>query len=235
MLLQPRDRALSTASLSSMTLPARQPPSAVTSTVAWASSMRSLSDMRRKPAEHHRVDGANARAGVHRDDGLGGHRHVDDHPIALLHAQRTQCIGKAADIGVQFAVGHVANVARFAHECQGRLVAPLLEVHVEAVPGNIQLAVDEPAVVRGVRFIERDRERLVPAQLALRLAGPEPLVICGRIGAQGGQILGFQARPGGKFGGRGEASFFYENGFDVLVAHKVRSVNRNALSTVSRV
>ena len=49
MLRQPCDSALSAASLSSMILPARQPPSAVTSTVACASSMRSLSDIAENP------------------------------------------------------------------------------------------------------------------------------------------------------------------------------------------
>ncbi len=216
-----------------MILPARQPPSAVTSTVACASSMRSLSDMRGKPAEHHRMDGADARAGVHRDNRFGGQRHVDDHAIARLHSQRAQRVGEPADIGMQLAIGHVAHVAGLADEGERRLVTPLLEVHVEAVPGNVQLAVHEPAVVRGPGIVERDAERLVPAQLVLRLAGPETLVVGGRFAAHGSNIGRFQAGPGGKVGGRGKASFFDENGFDVLVAHKTRSVNRNAFRTVS--
>ena len=42
--------------------------------------------VRREPAEHHRVHRAQPRAGQHRDDGLGHHRHVDDDAIALLDA-----------------------------------------------------------------------------------------------------------------------------------------------------
>ena len=40
--------------------------------------------VRGKAAEHHRVDGADAGAGEHRDGRLGDHRHVDDHAVALL-------------------------------------------------------------------------------------------------------------------------------------------------------
>ncbi len=36
-----------------------------------------------EPAEDHRVHRAEPRAGQHRDDGLGHHRHVDDDPVAL--------------------------------------------------------------------------------------------------------------------------------------------------------
>ena len=88
MLRQPCDSALSAASLSSMTLPARQPPSAVISTRGRGILDAVLERHRRETAEHHRVDGADARAGVHRDDGLDGQRHVDDDAIALLHALR---------------------------------------------------------------------------------------------------------------------------------------------------
>src|SRR5262245_55148363 len=49
MLLQRCESALSAVSLRSMFLPAQQPPSAVTRTVAPASSMRSLSDMAENP------------------------------------------------------------------------------------------------------------------------------------------------------------------------------------------
>ena len=127
----------------------------------------------------------------------------------------------------------MAHVAGLADEGERGLVTPLLEVHIEAVPGNIELAVHEPAVVRGPGFVERDAERLVPAQFVLRLAGPETLVVGRRFAAHGSDIGRFQAGPGGKVGGRGKTSFFDENGFDVLVAHKTRSVNRNAFRTVS--
>ena len=42
--------------------------------------------VRREAAEDDGVHGADSRARQHRDDGLGNHRHVDDHPVAALHA-----------------------------------------------------------------------------------------------------------------------------------------------------
>ena len=202
-----------------MILPPRQPPSAVMSSAAPASSMRSLQRQRRETAEHHRVDRADARAGVHRDDGFRRHRHVDDDAVARLHAVREQRIGEAAHVGVQLAVGHVAHVARLAHEGDRGLVAALLEMHVEAVVGDVELAVDEPAVVRRLRLVQRHGERLVPAQLGLRLARPESLVVRGGLGAQRRDVAGFQAGLGGEFCGRGKTPFFDENGLDVLVIH----------------
>ena len=43
--------------------------------------------VRREPAEHDRVHGAEPGAGQHGDHGLGNHRHVDDHPVALADAE----------------------------------------------------------------------------------------------------------------------------------------------------
>jgi hypothetical protein len=99
----------------------------------------------------HRADTG---ARVHGNDRLGRHRHVDDHAIAGLYAEREQRVGKAADIGVQLAIRNVAHVARLADEGDGGLVAALLEMHVEAVVRNVELAVAEPAIVGGVRAVE---------------------------------------------------------------------------------
>ena len=44
--------------------------------------------VRGEAAEDHRVDGAEPRAGQHRDDGLRHHRHVDDDPVALADPER---------------------------------------------------------------------------------------------------------------------------------------------------
>ena len=178
-----------------------------------------LERQRREPAEYHRMNRADARAGVHRDNRLDGQRHVDDHAVALLHAQRLQRVGEAAHVGMQLAIGHVAHVARLAHEGDRGLVAALLEVHVQAVVRNVQLAVDEPAVVRRPGLVQSDGERLVPAQLGLRLAGPETLVVRGRFGLEPGHVGRLQAGSVGEFVGRGETSFFDENGFDVLLIH----------------
>ena len=49
---------------------------------------------RREPAEHHRVHGAEPRAGQHRDDRLGDHRQVDHDPVALAHPELAQHPGE---------------------------------------------------------------------------------------------------------------------------------------------
>jgi hypothetical protein len=60
--------------------------------------------LRREAAEDDGMDGAHARAGEHRNRGLGDHRHVDRDAIAFLHAEPAQRIAEAADLLVQFPV-----------------------------------------------------------------------------------------------------------------------------------
>ena len=43
--------------------------------------------LRGETAEHHRMHRADARASEHRDDRLGNHRHIDQHPIARRDAE----------------------------------------------------------------------------------------------------------------------------------------------------
>ena len=57
----------------------------------------------REPAEHHRVHGAQSRARQHRDDGLGDHRHVDHHAVALADAEVAQHAGEPRGLVEQFA------------------------------------------------------------------------------------------------------------------------------------
>ena len=128
---------------------------------------------RREAAEHHRVNRADAVAGVHRDDDLGHQRHVDDDAVAVLHALRAQRVGEAAHFGVQLAVAQAARVARLALEDDGGLVAALGQVHIQAVVRDVQPAVGEPAVVGRLGVIEAHREGLVPDELAARQVRPE--------------------------------------------------------------
>ena len=82
-LAQPPRSASSVLALSSTALPPRQPPSAVITSLAAGVLDAVLERRRREAAEHHRVDGADAGAGVHRDQHLRHHRHVDDDAVAL--------------------------------------------------------------------------------------------------------------------------------------------------------
>ena len=54
---------------------------------AWQSSMRVASSFGREAAEHDRMDRADARAGEHREQRLGHHRHVEDDAVALGDAE----------------------------------------------------------------------------------------------------------------------------------------------------
>ena len=66
--------------------------------------------VRREPAEHHRVDRADARAGEHRVGRLRDHRQIDGDAIALLDVAVAQDIGEPADLVVQLLVGDVLRL-----------------------------------------------------------------------------------------------------------------------------
>src|SRR6185312_11868576 len=52
----------------------------------------------REPAEHHGVNGTDARAREHRDGRLGDHRHIEGDTVAPLDALRFEHIGELADL-----------------------------------------------------------------------------------------------------------------------------------------
>ena len=58
-----------------------------------------------KAAEHHRMDGADARAGEHGDHRFRHHRHVEDDAVALLDAEVAQHGAEQLHLGQQAAVG----------------------------------------------------------------------------------------------------------------------------------
>ena len=89
-----RTSASSATCLSGTICPRRYPPSAVTSSRACASLMRSRSDFGAETAEDDAVNGADARAGEHRDRELGHERHVNRHAIALPDAERLEDVGE---------------------------------------------------------------------------------------------------------------------------------------------
>ena len=125
----------------------------------------------------HAVDGADAGTGQHRDDALRGEGHVEDHAIALLHAQALEGVGEAVHLAVEAVVGVGALVAILAHPQQGSLVAAIaVHVAVDAVDRGVQLPADEPGVVGGVE-LEDLRPGLGPVQ------GP------GLLGPEGGRIF----------------------------------------------
>ena len=103
----------------------------------------------RKSAEHHRMRRADPCAGLHRDDTLDRHRHVDEHPIALPNAERLQAVRKTANALMKLAIGYFRDSAVVRLENDRDLVrVAVLEVAVEAVVRDVELAVVEPLVER---------------------------------------------------------------------------------------
>ena len=141
----------------------------------------------REAAEHDRVDGADARAREHRDCCLGNHRQVDRDAIAFLHAQAAQRVAEPADPVIQLAISDARRFIRVvAFVDERRLVAALRQVTIEAVVGNVQLAVVEPADAEVTR-IETDildlRVRLHPVEPSSH-AAPERLRVIHRLGVR---------------------------------------------------
>ena len=122
----------------------------------------------REAAEDDRMNRADARAGEHRRRGLGNHRHVDHHAVAALHPALEEQVGQAAGLVEQFAVSDGAAFAGLVGlEDERRLVAMLGDVAVEAIDGEVERPVLEPADAE-VRLAERpiagDRRHPVPRQ-----------------------------------------------------------------------
>ena len=118
-------------------------------------------------SEDHGVHGADARDGEHGDDGLGDHGQVDGDAVAGLDAEAGEQVRGALHLGRELGIADVAAVAGLALPVDGDAVAVAGEhVPVEAVVGDVQLAVLEPGRERRVGPVEGLRERLVPVQLA---------------------------------------------------------------------
>ncbi len=128
-------------------------------------------------AEDDRVDGADAGAGQHGDDGLRHHRHVDGDAVALLDAEALQGVGEQVDLAVEVPVGEHAPVAGLALPDDGGLVALAgLDVAVAAVVAGVDLAADEPPGVRRVPL-----QRLLP--------GLEPVQPLGGVLPEADRVL----------------------------------------------
>ncbi len=134
----------------------------------------------REAAEHHRVNGADARAGEHGVGRLGNHRQVDRDPVALLDAVRLQNVGELAHALMQLAISDLLFLGRIvAFPNDGDLIATRRQMAVNAIGGNVERAVLEP-LDRNVAGTERGvlhlRVRLDPVDPAADLA-PETLGI----------------------------------------------------------
>ena len=132
-----------------------------------------LQALGRKAAEHHRVRGANAGAGLHGHHAFDCHGHVDDDAVALFHAHAFEHVGKLADLGVQFFVSDVGHLAVITFKDDGfLLLGGCAQMAVQAVVRGVDQAVGEPLVKRCVRLVQGLGEGLFPAEVLAGQAGP---------------------------------------------------------------
>ena len=137
----------------------------------------------REAAEHHGVDGADARTGQHGIGRLRDHRHVDRDPVALHDVAVAQDVGEAADLVMQLLVGDLLVVLGIVAFPDDRdLVGARRQMAVDAVVGDVGDAVLEPFdrdVLRTVGGVLDLGRRAVPVDALGRL-GPEPVRVLDR-------------------------------------------------------
>ncbi len=175
--------------------------------------------LRPHPGVDDAVDRADPGAGQHGDDPLRHQRHVEDDPVALLHAQPTERVGEPVHLAVQPVVRERPLLAVLAHPDHRRLVpARAVDVTVDAVQRGVQLPAHEPAVLRRVE-VQHVVVRLDPVE-RLGLLGPERrrirgrrlslgLVVDGRLVREplrrlDGGLFGHQRLDGALMGGYGD-------------------------------
>ncbi len=163
------------------------------------------------------MDGADARTGLHRDDGLDRHRHVEDGAVAGLVALRLQAIGKAADTLVELAIRHPGDLAVVALEDDRGTALDLgAEVAVEAVMRDVHLAIVEPLVERRLAVVERAGEGFVPDQVLARETPPESKMVPVRLRAHGPVLVHpGDVRLGAECLARRELPPFLKHGIDL--------------------
>ena len=131
-------------------------------------------------AEHHRMHRADARAGQHRHDRFGDHRHVDQDTVARLDAEVLQHGGERRRLVQEFAVAQrPLRSGDRAIVIERRLVRPAaFHVAVERVVAGVDAGVGEPAAVDSRVRVEDSLRRADPGDL---LGGFRPKRL--RIGA----------------------------------------------------
>src|SRR5205823_10494276 len=116
---------------------------------------------------------ADARAREHRHRKLGDHAHVDPDVRSPLDAQLLERVGEADDVLLELAEGDLlAVLLRLALPEEGDLVLqPALDMAIDAVEADVELAAKKPLGVRGLPLVELGPgfEEGDP----LRLGGPE--------------------------------------------------------------
>src|SRR4051794_26019319 len=125
---------------------------------------------------------ADPRAREHRDDDLGDHRQGDPDDGAPADAAAFERVREPLDIAQELGIGDVALLPLLAVPVEGdSLAIARLDVTVEAVVGDVQLAVLEPLVERWVRVVQDLLGLREPVKELARLLGPERLEVSFRL------------------------------------------------------
>ncbi len=155
-------------------------------------------------AEDHGVDGADPRARQHGDRGLRDHGHIDANPVALPDAAGFEHITQLAYLPVQLAVGELAVLSGIvAFPQDGGLIAAGVQVAVEAVVSDVQLATFEPLDVEivGVEaVVAYSIPGLTPGYEGLCLLGPKTLRIRDGTAIHGLVLFGIDVGVGRNLG-----------------------------------
>ena len=104
--------------------------------------------VRGKTAKDHRVYSTDARAGQHRLQRLGHHRHIDNHTVALGHPLRHQRARQLGHARLQFGISGRRFAARdgaVIDDCR-LITAPVLHVAVHCVVAAVDHPVREPLI-----------------------------------------------------------------------------------------
>ena len=137
--------------------------------------------LRTESGEDDRVCCADARARQHGDDRFRNHRHVDGNAITGGDAEFEECVGRFADVVLQFGVGDVTPIPGFPFKSDRHLSAEaVLDVAIDAVVGDVQRSTGEPAGERCVTPVEDLVELSLPGEIA-SLLSPEGESIGGRL------------------------------------------------------
>ncbi len=157
---------------------------------------------RGEAAEHHRMNGADARAGEHRDRRLRHHRHIKNDAVALADAEIAQhaaehlCLGQEAMIGD----GPLHAGERRIVDDRGLLAAPGIDMAVDGVEAGVADPVRKPAAVDAGLRVEHRLRFLKPVDVggrfapkAKRIALPARIdfMIAARTGVHGAALQQF--------------------------------------------
>ncbi len=132
--------------------------------------------VRGKPAEHHRMHGADAGAGQHRHRRLRHHRHIDQHPVALADAETGQRAGEPRHLVAQLVIAETSDLAgdRAVPDQRRARATTGCDMAVERVPAGVQPGARKPAVKWRPAAIEHPIPAAFPIDCLSRL-GPELL------------------------------------------------------------